>query len=164
MTPLITVLERVEEWVEERVDDPGTTRRRHLVFGWSMVAAFMLLGVCLESLHALKLGWYLDLANETRRLMLRLAHAHGVLLGVLNICFALTWAHGSRASRGVERLVSTSFLAGSLLLPAGFLLGGVVVHGGDPNPLIALSPLGALLLVVGALGMVWRLRSGSSDA
>ncbi|MEZ4289439.1 MAG: hypothetical protein R3E53_02455 [Myxococcota bacterium] len=40
--------------------------------------------------------------------------------------------------------------AGSLLLPGGFLLGGVVVYEGDPGLGVLLAPVGALLVLAGA--------------
>ena len=140
-------------------DEANDTRvmRRHLALGWSMLALFMVLGMGLEALHAFKLGWYLDLSNETRRLMLRLAHAHGALLGVLNIAFALSWRHRVPAGAGLERAVSVGLGVGALLLPLGFLLGGLVVDGGDPNPAVALSPVGALCVAAVAVFMAWRL-------
>ena len=64
--------------------------RRHVRTGYAALALFVLLGVALEALHAFKVGGYLDLEHETRRLMLRLAHAHGTLLSVLNVVFGLT--------------------------------------------------------------------------
>jgi hypothetical protein len=50
-------------------------------------------------------------------------------------------------------------LLGSALLPAGFLLGGLVVRGGDPNPAVLLAPLGAPLLFAGAAGVAWSFLS-----
>ena len=47
--------------------------RRHLAIGWWCLLLFLSLGIALESLHGLKLGWYLDVSNSTRRLMLTLA-------------------------------------------------------------------------------------------
>lgn len=38
-----------------------------------------------------------------------------------------------------------------VLLPAGFLLGGVRVYGGDPSPAIVLLPLGAAALLMGVV-------------
>ena len=55
---------------------------------WALCACSAL-GLGLETLHAFKLGFYLDVGNETRRLLWRLAHAHGALLGLLNVCYAL---------------------------------------------------------------------------
>jgi hypothetical protein len=125
---------------------------RHLRLGWTMVALFMALGLALELLHGFKVQWYLAMANETRRLLWTLAHAHGVLLGLLNVVYALSLrgfpVRGSRLD-----LISGLLVAGSICLPSGFLLGGIVVHGGDPNVFIALSPIGGALLLT-ALPMV----------
>jgi hypothetical protein len=120
---------------------------------------FIVLGMALESMHAFKLGWFLDLANETRRLLFRLAHAHGVLLGLLNIAFALSLPHRVPRGERVEGWISRCILLGSVLLPAGFLLGGLVVLGGDPNPAILLAAAGAPLLFAGVLGVTWSFLS-----
>ena len=56
--------------------------RRHLRFGWWSLLGFLCLGFMLELLHGFKAGFYLDVSNETRRLMWTLAHAHGALLGL----------------------------------------------------------------------------------
>lgn len=120
--------------------------QRHLAVGWTMVASFIVLGLALELLHGFKIQWYLAMANEARRLLWTLAHAHGMLLGVLNVVYALSLRNF--AVRGVRlELASALLIAGSLCLPLGFLLGGIVVHGGDPNLFIVLSPLGGALLV-----------------
>ena len=50
---------------------------RHLRIGYWALALFVTMGLLLETLHAFKVGAYLDVQNETRRLMWRLAHAHG---------------------------------------------------------------------------------------
>ena len=42
------------------------------------MAVFGTLGLVLETLHGFKIGAYLDVSNETRRLMWRLAHVHGL--------------------------------------------------------------------------------------
>jgi hypothetical protein len=50
-------------------------------------------------------------------------------------------------------------------IPAGFFLGGAVVHGADPGLGILLVPLGALLLLLAggiAAGAVCSRRSGST--
>ena len=127
----------------------------HLRMGWCLLSVFTLLGMALEAMHAFKLGWFLDLANETRRLLLRLAHAHGVLLGLVNIGFALSLPHRAPLGERAEVWISPCVLWGSVLLPAGFLLGGLVVRGGDPNPAILLVPLGAPLLLAGVTGVAW---------
>ena len=123
--------------------------RRHLRFGWRSLLFFLTLGLVLESLHGFKVGWYLDVANETRRLMWRLAHAHGTLLGLIHIVFALTVAR--RSDNGMHRLASPSLIGATLLLPGGFLLGGLMIYDGDPGPGVLLVPIGALSLFIAVL-------------
>ena len=120
---------------------------RHLRFGWWSLFAFLALGVVLETLHGFKLGWYLDVDREMRRLMFTLAHAHGTLLALVNIAVGLTL----RTVKGFEltRLASLSLLWGSMLLPAGFFLGGLIIHDGDPGVGVILVPIGAVLLLYG---------------
>ena len=63
---------------------------RHLRFGWRSLFVFLALGFILEVLHGFKLGWYLDVGAEMRRLMFTLAHAHGTLLALVNLAAGLT--------------------------------------------------------------------------
>lgn len=126
----------------------GTT---HFRVGWWALLAYLSLGIVLESMHGFKLRWYLDVSNETRRLMWTLAHTHGTLLSILNIVFAST-VRQMPAWRGSGRvLASRCLLAALILLPLGFLLGGVFIHGGDPGLGVLLVPPGALLLLIAVL-------------
>lgn len=100
---------------------------RNLRFGWWSLLVFLSLGGVLETLHGFKVGWYVDVGNETRRLMFTLAHAHGTLLALVNIAAGLT-------VRIVERFalrssVSFALIWAGILLPAGFFLGGIVIYG-----------------------------------
>lgn len=121
--------------------------RRHLRFGWWSLLAFLLLGFVLEIFHALKIGWYLNVAYETRRMMFILAHTHGTLLALVNIAFAATLHMVPELAQRTGRTVSHSLIAATILLPGGFFLGGIVLHGGDPGLGVLLVPLGALLLI-----------------
>jgi len=117
---------------------------RNLRFGWWSLLVFLSLGGGLETLHGFKIGWYVDVGNEMRRLMFTLAHAHGTLLALLNIAAGLT-------ARSVERFelrpsISFALIWAAILLPAGFFLGGVVTYGGDPGLGVWLVPIGAFLL------------------
>lgn len=122
----------------------------HLRFGWWSLLAFLSLGLGLELLHGFKLGWYLDAGNEMRRLLLTLAHAHGTLLALVNIAAGLTL----RTVTGLTLSPSASLALRSagVLLPLGFLLGGIRIYGGDPGFGIILVPAGALLLLYGVAG------------
>ena len=119
----------------------------NLRFGWWALLGWLTLGIALEALHGFKAGWLLDAGNETRRLMFRLAHTHGTLLALVNIAAALT----TRATNPVVLAPTTSFslLWGAVLMPVGFLLGGIVTHGGDPGLGVWIVPFGALLLFYG---------------
>ena len=130
-------------------DQANAYVRRHLRFGWWSLLCFLTLGITLELMHGFKVGWYLDVSNETRRLMWRLAHAHGVLIGLVNVAFAATlWLIGGGAPRW-RRLASRCLMAAGVLLPGGFFLGGIIVYEADPWVGILLVPLGAACLFAG---------------
>jgi hypothetical protein len=127
---------------------------RHLLLGWWGLVVFLTLGILLEALHGFKVGWYLDVGQEMRRLMLTLAHAHGTLLSLVNLAFAGTlWLLGPKRPLRAGHGASPCLLSATLLMPAGFLLGGLVTYGGDPGLGILLVPVGGLLLLVAVLIM-----------
>jgi hypothetical protein len=134
--------------------------RRHLRVGWSALLVFAALGLFLEALQGFKVAAYLDVSNDTRHLMWRLAHAHGALLGAVNILFALTLkASAPGAWPGIER-ISGALIAATILLPLGFFLGGVVFYSGDPGVGVLFVPIGAVLLL---LALYWIARAVSQS-
>ena len=130
--------------------------RRHLRVGWWSLLLFATLGLVLESLHGFKVRAYLDVSNDTRRLMWTLAHAHGTLLAVIHIVFGLTLRGGLAPAPANERLISTSLIAASVLLPGGFFLGGVVFYAGDPGVGVLLVPVGGVLLLYAIFSIARR--------
>ena len=97
---------------------------------------------------------YLDVRQETRRLMWTLAHAHGTLFSLVQLGFASSVMFASRwESVSVKAFssASTAFVAGLVLLPLGFFLGGVWTFGGDPGWGILLVPIGALAMLFGTI-------------
>ncbi len=126
---------------------PPSLVKRHLLLGWWALFGYGLLGLGLEALHGFKVGAYLDATNETRRLMWTLAHAHGVLLGLVNLGFVATIAAWPDLPARAQRQASTGFGASTVLLPLGFFAGGVRFYAGDPGLGIALVPVGAGLLL-----------------
>lgn len=137
-------------------DDPARDvplTRWHLRFGWWSLFGFAGLGLVLETLHGFKVAAYLDVSNETRRLMWTLAHAHGTLLGLLHIAFgvSLRWLDET-----THRPTSRALVAASLTLPGGFFLGGVHFYAGDPGLGVALVPVGAAFL----LAATWLVARG----
>lgn len=121
--------------------------RRHLKAGWWGLALYVVLGAALELMHATKSPVFVDAGRETTRLLLRLAHAHGTLLALVNVAYALTVAARPSAARP---FASACLLASLVLLPGGFFLGGLFAHGGDPGLGVLLVPAGALATAAGA--------------
>jgi hypothetical protein len=119
---------------------------RHHRFGWWTLFGFATLGLVLESLAGLRVAWYVDAHNETRHTMLRLAHAHGTLLAIVNVVFSLVAR--ARPSLAARPVASTGLIAATLSIPLGFTLGGLWFYEGDPGLGILLVPLGALALLV----------------
>ena len=116
--------------------------------GLVALCVFTTLGLVLEALHGLKLGFYLDVDNETRRLLWRLAHAHGTLLGLINVGYALSARAWPRLE---DRLAGRALLSALLLMPLGFLLGGAFARGGDPGVSVGLAAAGGVALLFGLL-------------
>ena len=131
----------------DRNNDRATLARRHFLVGFSGLAVFMAGGLALEALHGLKVGGYLNVGNEMRRMMWTLAHAHGTLFSLIHVAIG---AYVSvRESTNTAALNRASILAsfGTLLLPTGFFLGGLWHYGGDPGIGIFLVPVGAISML-----------------
>ena len=126
---------------------------RSATFEWdggrfSMFATF---GLFLESLHGFKVRAYLDVSNETRRLMWTLAHAHGGVARPRQRARRLEHPHPARGrARTTVGSTSTTLLAATVLIPGGFFLGGVVFYAGDPGLGVLILPIGAIALLVAA--------------
>ncbi len=141
-------------------DAPDRYVGMHLRFGWWALAIFTIIGLGLEAMHGLKLGWYLDVTAASRRLSLTLGHAHGSLLGLVNIAFALSLPH-AKLSIVAQARASFALRAATVLMPLGFLAGGFGVYGGDPGISIVLVPPSAILLII---ALVTFARGFSSSA
>lgn len=126
----------------------ASASRRALVTGFVLLAFSLPLGLTLEALHAWKVPVYLG--SALRRELWTLAHAHGNLLGVLLLALA---ALGDRVTADALRLrrICTLACVGAVLMPLGFLLGGVLNSEGDPSFGIALVPVGGVVLLVALL-------------
>ena len=135
---------------------------RHLRLGWWWLFVFAGLGLILETLHGFKVGAYLNVSNETRRLMWRLAHAHGTLLGAVNILFALTLRTASDSTFRDLRTISRLLVSASILFPFGFFLGGVQFYAGDPGLGVLVVPVAAVLLLAALFMVASGLRVSSA--
>lgn len=125
--------------------------RLHFRFGWWSLVVFAGFGLVLETLHGFKLAAYLDLTNDTRRLMWTLAHAHGIGLSLVHLIFALAVQLDLAGPAGRFPLISRLLLGASVLVPGGFFAGGAVYYGGDPGLGILLVPVGAVFLLAAAV-------------
>ncbi|MCU1228024.1 MAG: uncharacterized protein JWO97_908 [Acidobacteria bacterium] len=110
-------------------------RGTHVRFGWTLLTIAVLAGALLESL----LGWRSSLLgdDELRHRLWSLAHFHAAFLALLNLIYP---------SAPKSTKTSRSLIAGSVLLPLGFFLGGLAHPEGDPGLGIWLAPLGAAFL------------------
>ena len=137
--------------------------RRHLRCGWWVLLVFLTAGLVLEALHGFKVQAYLKVSNDTRRLMWTLAHAHGTLLGLLNLGFVGTLRLLPRWPVQNQQVASATLLGATGLMPVGFFLGGLFVYAGDPGLGILLVPVGGLLLFVAVLLTALALKHLDSD-
>ena len=140
--------------------------RLHLQAGlWSLLL-FLSFGVFLESLHGFKLGWYLDVGQETRRLMWTLAHAHGTLISLIHVAFSFAISVSPGWNSGSTQIASRCLLAAGILIPMGFFLGGLFFEEGtgDPGLGILLVPAGAALLFVAVLLTALKTKAAQTVA
>lgn len=131
--------------------EPAATDRSTrlpLAAGFFLLAVSLPLGLTLEALHAFKTQAYLG--SELRRELWTLAHAHGNLLGLLLIVYALA-SRAVVASEAKRRRLGRVMALGAVSMPVGFFLGGVQNAEGDPAIGIAIVPVGGLLLLYGLI-------------
>ncbi len=136
---------------KSKPDSESTERRwiNHMMIqGWAAVAFWMTFGLLLEGLLGYKIPAYLD--DAERREMMRLAHTHGTLLGIVLVAAALC---GERLAVAPARAIRFALRLGSLLMPVGFLLAGIWHPEGDPGAAIWLVPPSALLAIFGVIGL-----------
>lgn len=134
-------------------NDPHTALRRrialrHYFIGWSALLLFLSMGAFLEALHGFKVGFYLDPSAKLRREMWTLAHAHGALLGLIQLAFAAGLMQFGRWTPQRLKLASFFLIDAAVLIPLGFFLGGLYPSESDPWIGIYLVPIGALLLFI----------------
>ena len=75
---------------------------------------------------------------------------------VLKIAFTLQHCRGDLAG-GSILLASRALQAATLTMPAGFFLGGLFTHGGDPGLGVLLVAPGGLLILLATFLMASRL-------
>lgn len=124
---------------------------RHLRWSLACVAVFAGLGLGLEGLHALRDAAWMD--DALRRAFLRLGHAHGAVLALVNV--AIAWAlERLETPPAWARRIRLAALLGALAVAIGFVGGGLWHGPTDPGPLVVLVPAGALTVIAALLAIV----------
>lgn len=114
----------------------------------------MTFGLLLEGLLGYKTPAYL--ADDVRRELFRLAHAHGTLLGVILVAAALCC---QRFKIAPPRAALAALRIGAAVMPLGFLLAGIWHYESDPGLAIWLVPAAALLVIFGAISFALAARA-----
>ena len=121
--------------------------RLHIRFGWWALLLYSAVGLGLELLHGFKVTEYLGVANETRRLLWTLGHAHGTLLAIVHVIFGVALRSGLGPAERSLKSISIALMLATALLPGGFFLGGVRFFAADPGFGVLLVPFGAALFL-----------------
>jgi hypothetical protein len=113
---------------------------------WISLGLWIAFGILIEGMIGFRTPALLD--DPLRKYLFRLAHAHGTLLNLVllagAICRRLDVVGPARSSLSALRLAV-------VLLPLGFLFGGLWHYRDDPGLGIFLVPLGAVLLLFAAI-------------
>lgn len=116
----------------------------HLRLSLALLALFLASGLWLEAMYGLRAEGWVD--DPLRREFLRLGHAHGGLLALVNL--ALAWAlERLRTPDAWAGKIRVAAWIGALLVGLGFGLGGLLHGPTDPGLPVLLVPAGAMLLL-----------------
>ncbi len=113
---------------------------------WFTLAFWLGFGLLMEGLIGFRSPAYLQ--DPVRREVFRLAHAHGTILSLLLLIASL---YLCKDLVSPPRLSILSLRIGALLMPVGFLLGGIWHYESDPGPGIFLVPVGGLMIIFGVI-------------
>jgi hypothetical protein len=123
---------------------------RHVRLSLGCIAIFLAMGLWLEAMMGLRAQGWMD--DTLRREMLRLGHAHGGLLGLLNL--GLAWAMGRLETPAPwARRIRLAALLGAVLVGGGFIGGGLWHGPTDPGPIVLVVPAGAMLLLTATVAV-----------
>ena len=117
---------------------------RHVRWSLVCVAVFLTMGLWLEAMMGLRTRGWMD--DTLRRELLRLGHAHGGLLGLLNLALAWAMERLSTPLRWARRIRVAALMA-AVCVGGGFVLGGLLHGPTDPGPAILLVPAGAMTML-----------------
>lgn len=115
------------------------------------------------SLLRLMIGDPQYMANALRQDLWRAGHAHAGVLLILSLV-VLRYVDETELSPGLKRFVRSSVPLAAILLPVAFFLSMLSPDAQEPNALIYLAFLGALLLAAGLLTLGLGLVRGKSGS
>jgi hypothetical protein len=115
---------------------------------WLGLALWMAAGLLFEGLIGFRSPAYLQ--DPIRRELLRLAHAHGTLFSILLIVVDL-WIRNTASL--VPNFAVTTLRIGTVLMPVGFLLGGIWHTATDPGVGVFLAPVGGAMVIFGVIAI-----------
>jgi peptidoglycan/LPS O-acetylase OafA/YrhL len=125
---------------------------RHLRLSLGLIAVFTAMGLWLEAMFGLRAEGWVD--DPLRREFLRLGHAHGAALGILNV--ALAWAmRRLKTPDGWARRIRLAAWLGAIAVGVGFVGGGIWHGATDPGPLVLCVPAGAMMVIAATLAVAW---------
>jgi hypothetical protein len=126
--------------MSDSIDELRALARR---IGWTSLVGWACVGLALEGANGFKLSSYLD--DALTRELCTLGHAHGVGLALVMLAFGEA---GLPVLATAARRPTLLLLAGgSALVPVAFLLSSIAHPEGDPNFLVWLVPIGALMIL-----------------
>jgi vacuolar-type H+-ATPase subunit I/STV1 len=117
------------------------------------IAAWMSFGLLLEGFIGFRVSGYMSV--PIRREMFQLAHTHGTLLSLLLLVSTLTI---SKELVYPNKFATLSLRIGTILMPLGFLLGGIQPNKDEPNALVFLAPIGGILVIFGIINFAFSIK------
>jgi hypothetical protein len=117
------------------------------------IAAWMSFGLLLEGFIGFRVSAYMSVS--IRREMFQLAHTHGALLSLLLLLSALTI---SKDLVYPNKFSLLSLRIGTILMPLGFLLGGIWTNKEEPNTLVFFAPIGGMLVILGVINLALSIK------
>jgi hypothetical protein len=129
---------------------------RHLRLSLALAALFLAMGLWLEAMIGLRMTGWVD--DPQRREFLRLGHAHGGLLALLNLGLGLALERLGTPAAWAGTIRGAAW-TGALLVGGGFVAGGLLHGPTDPGLPVLVVPAGALMLL-GSLVAASLLRPG----
>lgn len=123
----------------------GVSESLHLRLSIALLAVFLATGLWLEAMFGLRAQGVMN--DPVRREFLRLGHAHGGLLALVNL--AMAWGMARLCTPEVwAGRIRIAGLVGAGLVGVGFMVGGLTHGPTDPGPAVLAVPAGAMMLLV----------------